>query len=75
VGYGVEKYNLVTKKFTRLYDFIDDIHETDLLAQLAMSEKLDDELIIIMPGENRGIKRKPEEYQVALQLAEKYKAD
>lgn len=75
MGYAIQKYNLVTKKFTHLYDFIDDIHETDLLAQLAMNEKSDNELIIIMPGENRGIKRKPEEYQAALQLAEKYKAD
>jgi hypothetical protein len=73
-GYSVYKCIPETNYNECLYDFIDDIKEADLLAQLAMSYKKDYELIIIMPGSNRGIKNKTEEYKKALELTEKYKA-
>jgi len=38
-----------------------------------MTNKKDNELIIIMPGWNKGIKSYPNEYQKALKLSEKYK--
>lgn len=59
----------------RLYENIPTFEEADLLAQLAMSEKEDNELIIIMPGWNRSIKRYPEEYERAKLLAEEYKIE
>lgn len=58
-----------------LYEFINTIEEVDLLTQLAMSDKKDDELIIIMPGWNRGIKKNVDEYKRALKLAEEYKCE
>lgn len=74
-GYSIYKTNTNTKHDIRLYDFIEDIKEADLLAQLAMINKQDNELIIIMPGWNRGIKDRPEEYKKALALADKYKPE
>lgn len=57
----------------RLYESIPTFEEADLLAQLAMSEKKDNELIIIMPGWNRGIQKYPEYYERAKLLAEEYR--
>jgi hypothetical protein len=75
MGYSVHKINCDTKQKTCLYEFIEKITEADLLAQLAMCFKDDNELIYIMPGWNRGINRNPEEYKKALELAEKYRHD
>ena len=74
MGYEIFKINFddISKRVC-LYDCIYNIEEADLLAQLAMSDKNDDELIIIMPGFNRGIKDCPNEYKKALELAEEYK--
>jgi hypothetical protein len=63
-------------KYEELYDCIEDPEDALLLAQLAMSNKRDDELIFIFPGWNRSIKtHHEEEYAKALLLAEKYKAE
>lgn len=56
-----------------LYNSINNIEDLELLAQLSMTNKKDNELIIIMPGWNKGIKSYPNEYQKALKLSEKYK--
>jgi hypothetical protein len=74
-NYSVHKTNPDTGENVCLYDFIEDINDADLLAQLAMCNKRTEELIIIMPGWNRGIKDRPEEYKKALKLAEEYKAE
>lgn len=75
MGFSIWKIN--TNTYTRicLYDYISDMNDVELLAQLAMSQRDSDydELIYIMPGSNRSIKRNPEEYQKALELAEQYK--
>jgi hypothetical protein len=57
-----------------LYDCIETYEQADLLAQLAMCGKSWDDLIIILPGWNKSIDRKPAEYQMAIRLAEEYKA-
>ncbi len=45
-----------------------------MLAQLEMSRKTNwDELIVIFPGWNKGIKDKPDLYEKALELEAKYK--
>jgi hypothetical protein len=72
---AVYKLGADRKLKERLYDGISTYEEADLLAQLAMSEKRDDELIIIMPGRNRGIKNHPEEYERAKLLAEEYESE
>jgi hypothetical protein len=74
-GYSIHKTNPDYGINICLYEFINTIDEADLLAQLAMCNKRQDELIIIMPGWNRGINEKPELYQRALKLAEEYKAE
>jgi 16S rRNA G966 N2-methylase RsmD len=72
MGYGIYKMNQYTGKMTNLYEFIKDLKSADLLAQLAMTNKKDYELIFISPGYNRGIYKNPKEYKKALELAEKY---
>ena len=59
--------------YRTVYDCIPTLEETDLLAQLAMSNKQDYELVFVFTGYNRGIKDKELEYQRALQLAKEYK--
>ena len=68
----LRRYTTATE-WVDLYEFIEDYETANTLAQLAMSEKEANELIIIMPGWNRGIKEYPNEYEEALRLAEKYK--
>ena len=59
-----------------LYEYINDINDAELLAQLAMENRYREGLIIIFPGHNRGIRSKGgEEYERALNLAKKYKAE
>jgi len=72
MGYSIYKINFDTNKKTILYDYINDIKEADLLAQLAMRYKNVNELIFICAGWNRGIENNPEEYKKALELAEEY---
>lgn len=69
------KLNQVNHTHTELYNCIETMEEAELLAQLAMLDKRDDELIFIFPGWNRGINKNQQEYERALQLAEEYKAD
>lgn len=55
-----------------LYDCIEKLEEADLLAQYAMkNRKSYNELIVIFPGWNRGVKATPE----ILELAKKYKTE
>jgi hypothetical protein len=74
MGLSVGKMNLEDRsKYETLYDNIKTIEEALLLAQLAMCNKEDRELIFILPGWNRGIDtRSPEEYTRALELANNY---
>ena len=61
--------------YEHLYDCISTMEEAILLAQLAMTEKRDDELVFILPGSNLSIDRRvefQEEYEKALELAKKY---
>jgi hypothetical protein len=58
-----------------VYEDIKTIGEAQLLAQLAMCEKQDCELVFIFPGWNNGIDKNKEMYKMALQLAEKYKSE
>jgi hypothetical protein len=47
-----------------------------MLAQLEMSRKTNwDELIVIFPGWNKGIKENPDLYEKALELEAKYKEE
>jgi hypothetical protein len=60
--------------YEHLFEFVPTYEEANLLAQLAMGEKEDHELIAIFPGYNRSIKNHhPKDYADALVLAEKYK--
>lgn len=71
--YGVIKIDCDTNKTTYLYDCIETIEEADLLAQYAMYNKKDWEIIHITPGWNRSIKNNLDEFEKALQLTEKYR--
>lgn len=75
-GLSVQKYNTNNPK-TRivLYENIPTLEDAYLLAQYAMSQKHDNELIIIMPGWNKGIKDDKGLYNRASKLAKKYKAN
>lgn len=70
---SVCKFDSEMKGYTVLYDCIPTIEDAELLAQLAMIEKRNDELIFIFPGWNRGINEKTELYNKALVLANEYK--
>ena len=72
---SVCKFSSEMKGYTILYDCIPTIEEAELLAQLAMTEKRNDELIFVFPGWNKGINRKPELYNKALVLANEYKSN
>jgi hypothetical protein len=74
-GISVVKINVDAKKYKRLYECIESFEEAELLAQLAMSDKDERELIMITPGWNRSIRNNAEEYQKALELAKKYKIE
>lgn len=61
-----------------LYEFIPNLKDAELLAQLAMCSKCPYELIHITPGWNKSInkeKRYLEEYNKALDLAKEYEAE
>jgi hypothetical protein len=73
--YSVWKINFDNSEKTILYEFIDKIEDADLLAQFAMCNKDVNELIFICAGNHRGINRKPDLYEKALQLAEEYKSE
>ena len=75
--FSVCKLSRYSKKYEKLYDFIENFEDAFLLSQLAMSEKKDDELIFIFPGWNLGIEQEKykDAYERALQLAYKYKAE
>ena len=77
VSYSVNKISTETKEEVCLYEYIETIIEAVLLAQLAMYEKKNqNEIIYILPGWNVGLKETyPEQYNRALQLAEKYKSE
>ncbi len=72
---SVCSYNKHINTINKLYEGINDINDAIILSQLAMSNKADNELIIIMPGWNLGIKNHKSLYNNALILAEKYKVD
>ncbi|MFC0903770.1 hypothetical protein ACFHWD_03580 [Clostridium sp. MT-14] len=72
--YSIYKVNYINRnKKVCIYDCIDNIEEADLLAQLAMNNKKNDEIIIIVPGWNMGVEDHPKQYEKALELAKKYK--
>ena len=73
MDYSVFKFNTETQKTTTLFYGIEDIQKADLLAQLAMCHKDNDEVIYISPGWNRGINQDKELYNKALELAKEYK--
>jgi len=58
MGFSIWKVNTNTYTRVCLYDYISDINDVDLLAQLAMSQRDNqyDELIYVMPGYNRALK-------------------
>ena len=65
-----------SNEYSRLYECIETPEDALLLAQLAMCNKREDELIAIFPGWNRSIKKyHKDEYDKALILAEKYKVE
>lgn len=72
---SVCKFDSEMRGYTVLYDCIPTIEEAELLAQLAMTEKQNNELIFIFPGWNKGIDKKPELHNKALVLAGEYKHD
>lgn len=73
-SYSIIKINTETKEETTLYTYIPNLKYVDLLAQLAMCNKQDYELIYITAGWNISInKNHPKEYEEALKLAEEYK--
>ena len=55
-----------------LYEFIETMEEAELLAQYVMTKKNFNDMVFIFPGYNRSIDKKPEEYERAKALAEKY---
>ena len=75
LGLSVCKINNDTGRKQKLYENISTFEEARLLSQLAISDKNDNELIYILPGWNLGIKKFPNEYKKALELAEKYKVE
>ncbi len=71
--YSIVKLDTNTKEIKTLYDYIPNLQQADLLAQLSMCNKHDYELIYITPGWNLSIdKNHPTEYEEALRLAKKY---
>jgi hypothetical protein len=71
---AVSKYNLHrTREIERIYEGINSLEEAFLLAQLAMKNKENDELIVIMPGWNQDMNE--DEIKKASELAEKYAVD
>lgn len=73
-SYSIVKLNTKTKEMTGVYQFILDLKQVDLLAQSAMCNKQDHELIYITAGWNISInKNHPEEYKEALKLAEEHR--
>ena len=58
MGFSIWKVNTNTYTRVCLYDYLSDINDVDLLAQLAMSQRDNqyDELIYVMPGYNRALK-------------------
>ncbi len=63
-------------EYRKIHDNIDTIEDAYMLAQLEMSRKTNwDELIIIFPGWNKGIKDNPDLYERALELEAKYKEE
>lgn len=56
-----------------LYEFVETIEQCELLAQLAMSRKSSQDLVVILPGTNRGIHQYHKDaYERALQLEKIY---
>lgn len=65
-----------TKHYRRPHTHIDTLEDAYLLAQLEMSRKTNwNDLVVIFPGWNKGIKDKPDLYEKALELEAKYKED
>lgn len=72
-SYSIVKLDTNTKEIKTLYDFIPNLQQADLLAQLSMCNKQDYELIYITPGWNLSIdKNHSKEYEEALKLAKEY---
>lgn len=67
--------NTNDNSYRTVYEYVETLEEVDLLAQLAMVNKRQDELVFVFPGFNRGINKNKAEYEKALELAEKYKPD
>ena len=73
---SVQKINNRTQERVCLYKCITNFEDAYLLAELAMAQKKDWELICIFPGWNRSIdkdKSRIKEYEHALNLADEYK--
>ena len=62
-------------KLDCLYENIESYEDAALLAQYAMQNKNENDLIVIMPGWNQGIKNNQELFNKAKALAEKYKLE
>lgn len=75
ISASVYKLDINNKLETKpIYKGIETIEEAYLLAQLEMDKKEFGELICILPGYNKNLESdNPEEYNKALELAEKYK--
>jgi len=65
--------NCEDHSYRRLYEFIEDLKDVELLAQQAMKKKKDNELVFIFPGWNRDLKK--EEKERLIFLEEQYKTD
>lgn len=70
---AVSIFNKEEQTLNRIYEGINNYEDAAILAQLAMSNKSECELVVIMPGWNHGIKDNKELYEKALKLAEYYK--
>lgn len=70
---SIRKYNMSKEELeSPIYDNISSLDEAFLLAQYAMKNKANDELIVIMPGWNQELTN--EEKERAIELAQKYNA-
>lgn len=75
-GLTVIKINASKDGYVRLFDNISSLEDAHLLAQYAMTQKEDKELIAILPGWNKSIdKNNKEAYEQAKILAEKCKVE
>lgn len=61
--------------YERLYEGISDFDTANLLAQFAMSNKRDDQLVFMFPGWNMRLKKDTKLYNKAKKIAKKYRVN